>query len=163
MEIDRNGMEVLDRAECLNLLRSTPIGRVVVTLAALPAAFPVNFALMGEDVVFMTGRGTKLQAALRNAVVAFEADGFESMGHTGWSVLVQGHASEISDPSDQVQAHGAGLGAWVPKSPTEFVRVRSEVVSGRRLSIDAAAAYRCASSASVSLPLQERLETGRTA
>lgn len=142
MDIDRNGLEVLTRAECLNLLRSTPIGRVVVTIGALPAAFPVNFVLVGDDVVFKTGQGTKLQAAVTNAVVAFEADGFETFGHSGWSVLIQGHARELSNGAELTNADRARLGAWLPRSPTAIVRVASERVSGRKLDIDGAAAYR---------------------
>jgi hypothetical protein len=142
MEIDRNGMEILTRAECLKALRSTPIGRVVVTVGALPAAFPVNFVVVGDDVMFMTGKGTKLQAAVRNAVVAFEADGFDTFGHTGWSVLVQGRAAEESDPVRLAQAHRAGLGAWLPREATSAVRIETELISGRKLSLDGAANYR---------------------
>lgn len=52
MEIDRNGLEVLSRDECLRLLAGMRLGRVVVTEMALPAVFPVNYALTGADIVF---------------------------------------------------------------------------------------------------------------
>ena len=61
MEVDSTGLQVLSRAECLALLRDSLVGRVVVTDRALPAAFPVNFALLGEDVVFRTTAGSKLE------------------------------------------------------------------------------------------------------
>jgi len=135
-------MEVVSRREALQLLRSTPVGRVVVTIGALPAALPVNFVVVDDDVWFLTGAGTKLRAAIENAVVAFEADGFEGLGHTGWSVLVQGHATEVTDPAQVENARRAGLGAWLPSSPASLVRVASEIVAGRRISLASAADYR---------------------
>ncbi|MGI8807661.1 MAG: hypothetical protein ACR2KK_07440 [Acidimicrobiales bacterium] len=40
MEVDRTGLQVLSRAECLALLRDSLVGRVIVTDRALPAASP---------------------------------------------------------------------------------------------------------------------------
>ncbi len=75
MEIDRNGLEVLNREECLRLLRHATLGRVAITSGALPQVLPVNFRLFGDRIVFRTGLGTKLDAATSNNVVAFEVDG----------------------------------------------------------------------------------------
>ncbi len=36
MEVDRTGLQVLSRAECLALLRQSLVGRVIVTDRALP-------------------------------------------------------------------------------------------------------------------------------
>src|SRR6187401_2874753 len=66
MEIDRNGLEVLDRAECLRLLSTATLGRIGVQYGALPTVLPVNFVLDGCDIVIRTGRGTKLDAATDN-------------------------------------------------------------------------------------------------
>ena len=52
----------------------TTLGRVAVTMDALPAIFPVDFPLVGDEIVFLTGEGTKLSAARLGKVVAFEAD-----------------------------------------------------------------------------------------
>ncbi|MFC4907067.1 pyridoxamine 5'-phosphate oxidase family protein [Actinomadura gamaensis] len=70
--------DALGRAECLALMGSVPVGRVVFTEQALPAVWPAAFALDGQSVVFRTTVGTRLDAALRGgAVVAFETDAFE--------------------------------------------------------------------------------------
>lgn len=132
-QLDRNGLEVLSRAECLRLLARSPIGRVVVTDKALPAAFPVNFALLDEDVVFMTRGGTKLEMAAAEEVVAFEADEIDPSTQTGWSVLIQGWASQITDPDELARARALRLRPWAAGERLQFVRVRSEVMSGRRL------------------------------
>ena len=139
MQLDRNGLEVLSRAECLRLLARSRVGRVVVTDRALPAAFPVNFALLDEDVVFLTTAGSKLEAAEGEEVMAFEADEIDPVLHSGWSVLVQGLASVISDRDELAQARALGLEPWAPGGKFQFVRIRAELVSGRRLLPRAAA------------------------
>ena len=136
MEYDRHGLAVLSRDQCLGLLRSIRIGRVVVTIGALPAAFPVNFALMDDDVVFRTAPGTKL-SALDEAVVAFQADRFDPTAGIGWSVLVQGRASVVTDPEELERAGRLRIRPWLRSDRPLYVRIRSEVVSGRRLPADA--------------------------
>ncbi len=96
MNHDRNGLEVLSRPQCLELLDRSVVGRVVFTEAALPAALPVNFALLDGDIVFRTATGSKLAAALAKAVVAFQADDIDPAFETGWSVLVQGWATLLT-------------------------------------------------------------------
>ena len=133
MEMDRTGLEVLARNECLRLLRGSLVGRVIVTDRALPAAFPVNFALLDDDVVFRTTPGSKLEAASARAVVAFEVDDLDPVGQSGWSVLVQGLAGPVAGPVDLARAQALPLHPWAPGQRLEFVRIRSEIVSGRRL------------------------------
>jgi nitroimidazol reductase NimA-like FMN-containing flavoprotein (pyridoxamine 5'-phosphate oxidase superfamily) len=139
MNIDRNGLEVLNRQESLDLLRTVTIGRVLVTVAALPAAFPVSYALMGDEVVLGTGAGTKLHAAMANAIVGFEADTFDPLSRTGWSVMVTGHASEIEDPAEQAAAADLGLESWVRDASAHFVRISTQLVTGRRIPAETSA------------------------
>ena len=75
-------------------------------MQALPVILPVRYAVIGETVVFRTAPGTKLTAAMRRSVVAFEADRWDPCGAWGWSVLVQGVASEVTDPTLQAAARG---------------------------------------------------------
>ena len=133
MEIDRSGMEVLSRETSLRLLEGVPVGRVVVSEHALPVAFPVNFALLGGDIVFRTSTGSKLGAAMNRAVVAFEADCIDPDTCSGWSVLVQGWASLLTRPDELGVAEALGLHSWAPGTRGYFVRIHAEMVSGRRL------------------------------
>ena len=128
------GLELLSEAECLALVARRPIGRVAVSLGALPAVFPVNFCLVGRDVVFRTAAGTKLAAALRGAVVAFEVDDFDADGHRGWSVLIVGKAAEITG-SELVGLEPLPVQAWAPDVRDHVVRIESEFVSGRRITM----------------------------
>ena len=133
MEFDRNGLQVLSRDECLQLLAGAHVGRIALTVAALPVVFPVNFCLLDDDVVLRTGRGSKLAAATKRAVVAFEVDSFSPMDHSGWSVLVQGIADEIVSPEELHRATELPLRAWASDDLSHYVRVPTDLVSGRRL------------------------------
>ena len=96
-EIDRNGLEVLDRAECLRLLSHQTLGRIAFTSAALPCVLPVHFHLHDDTILVRTRRGGRLDAALQDAVVAFEVDDLDLVAHAGWSVAVTGVATEVTE------------------------------------------------------------------
>jgi nitroimidazol reductase NimA-like FMN-containing flavoprotein (pyridoxamine 5'-phosphate oxidase superfamily) len=129
-QVDRNGLEVLDRADCIRLLRTVSLGRLGVTVGALPTILPINFRIDGDRILFRTGVGTKLDAATRGAVVAFEADDFDPMYHSGWSVVVTGVAREISDPDDRAMDTTP---RWAPGQDERLVEVSMDEMSGRRL------------------------------
>jgi nitroimidazol reductase NimA-like FMN-containing flavoprotein (pyridoxamine 5'-phosphate oxidase superfamily) len=134
MEVDRNGLEVLGRDECLRLLRSATIGRVGTTIGALPTVLPVNFRVVGDRIVFRTTVGTKLDAATTNSVVAFEADAIDPMSHAGWSVVVTGIAREVTEPDELSALLAANIPFWAPTTDGHVVSIRTEMISGRRLS-----------------------------
>jgi nitroimidazol reductase NimA-like FMN-containing flavoprotein (pyridoxamine 5'-phosphate oxidase superfamily) len=129
---DRNGLEILSRSECMRLLESTPIGRVGVSIGALPVILPVNFAVVDGDIVIRTSAGTKLDAAAINLVVAFEVDGFDPVWHSGWSVLVQGVGEEVTDPDELQRLRHVRLAPWTGVNG-HFVRISTQILSGRRL------------------------------
>ena len=139
MEIDRNGLEILDREQCVRLLRTATLGRIALTAGALPVILPVNFHVVDDTVLIRTGRGTKLDAATRNAVVAFEVDDIDPVWHTGWSVVVTGVAREIADPSEATTA--AWLKAselvriprWALRGGERIIAISLEMISGRRI------------------------------
>lgn len=129
-EIDRNGLEVLDRADCIRLLGTVSLGRIGITVGALPTILPINFRVDGDRILFRTGIGTKLDAATRGAVVAFEADDCDPMYHSGWSVVVTGMARPVEDPDDRA-LHTTPR--WAPGHDERLVEVSIEEISGRRL------------------------------
>jgi hypothetical protein len=133
VEVDRNGLEVLDRRTCLRLLDSAQLGRLAITYGALPTILPINFRLVDERIVFRTGVGTKLDAATTNAIVAFEVDDLDPLSHTGWSVVVTGLAHEVTDPADRDRLDGARLPYWAPSVGDRIVAISTEMISGRRI------------------------------
>ncbi|MEJ5254973.1 MAG: pyridoxamine 5'-phosphate oxidase family protein [Acidimicrobiales bacterium] len=135
MEQDRNGMEILDRAECLGLLRTVPVGRVGLSVNALPVVLPVNFAYDAERnrIVIRTSEGGKLRAALLGAIVAFEADRIDPISHTGWSVLVRGVSSLITDPEEIGRLRRLPLRPWASDQSDHWVAISTDLVTGRRI------------------------------
>lgn len=133
MEVDRNGLEVLERHECLRLLALATLGRIGFTSAALPTVLPINFHLDGERILVRTGRGSKLDAALQNAVVAFEVDDFDPIDHSGWSVAVTGVATEVSDPAELDASRQEPIARWAPAGDEAVLAISTELLSGRRI------------------------------
>ncbi|MGA2037498.1 MAG: pyridoxamine 5'-phosphate oxidase family protein [Acidimicrobiales bacterium] len=127
------GVAVLEQDECLELLGRSSIGRVAVSMGAVPAVFPVNFAVLDQAIVFWTSTGTKLDAAMRNAVVAFEVDDVDALYHEGSSVLVVGIADELRDPALVERAKRLPLAPWAEGPREHVVVIRPEFISGRRI------------------------------
>src|SRR5688500_3080578 len=128
MPLIDNGLEILSPEQCHDLLRRSNVGRVAVTVAALPAIFPVNYALLDGDIVFLTGEGTKLRAAADRAVVAFQVDHFDESLGSGWSVMAIGVAEELTDPDEVRTAQQLGLRPFAAGDRSHFVRIRPEFV-----------------------------------
>ncbi len=126
-------LERLQRPECLRLLQKGLIGRVVYTYDAMPAAQPVNYALDGDEIIFRTGGGDKMKAAVNNAVVGFEVDEFDSAARTGWSVLAVGQAYHILDPERLASLESRIPPTWVSGHATYTVAVPITKLTGRRL------------------------------
>ncbi|HJT91296.1 MAG TPA: pyridoxamine 5'-phosphate oxidase family protein [Mycobacterium sp.] len=133
MTSPRQELEILDRQQSLELLQTVRVGRLVFTEDALPAVQPVNFRLFRDDVVIRVAGGTKLTAAARNFVVAFQADELDPDLRTGWSVTVVGHAQRITDVDELVEVSGTFVQPWVDGRRDHFIRILTERVTGRRL------------------------------
>jgi hypothetical protein len=97
VEEDPGHIIVLTRQECLQLLAQVDVGRVGVSMDALPVILPVHFAVNDEWVVFRSTLGPRLDTATLGAVVAFQADGYDPSRTSGWSVMLQGVAAAASD------------------------------------------------------------------
>ena len=130
-------LQSIPNEECSLLLAAGKVGRVGVSQGALPVVLPVNYAVLDGDIVIRTGAGTKLDAALAGAVVAFEIDHVDPVYHQGWSVLVQGRAHEVVDLEQLKRARALPLEPWAAGGGDRFVRIVSERVSGRRIALPA--------------------------
>jgi uncharacterized protein len=126
-------VQELTRAECFELLAVEHIGRVAVADEYGPVVFPVNFLLDRYTVVFRTEPGTKLHAATRGSRVCFEADGTDAAARTGWSVIVRGEITEVTDPAELARLRELPLPAWAPGARNHYVRILPAVLTGRRI------------------------------
>lgn len=132
----RSGLEVLSHDECVRLLAEHEVGRLVVVVRGAPHIVPVNYVFDGDAVVFRSDAGTKLDAGEGHRV-AFEIDGFDTAARTGWSVVVHGRASEITewdDPSVTAARSRLAPTPWAGGAKRHWVRVEADTISGRRIS-----------------------------
>jgi nitroimidazol reductase NimA-like FMN-containing flavoprotein (pyridoxamine 5'-phosphate oxidase superfamily) len=117
----------IDRTECLRLLAGGAVGRVVFTDAALPAALPVGYVLVGEEIVFRTPYGSRLAVAVVSAVVGFQVDDLDADTRQGWSVVGVGQAYEVID------ARLLAMLPWTGPDRGHVVAVPMECLSGSRM------------------------------
>jgi hypothetical protein len=111
--------ENLSRGECLRLMSTVGVGRIIYTRQALPAVELVNFTLDGGDIVIRTVRD-ELASAARDSIVAFETDHFCPQYKAGWSVTVIGRSREVAQP-EPVTGH------------EHLLHVAPEIVTGHAL------------------------------
>jgi uncharacterized protein len=133
MYSEGSALTQLPRDECLTLMASVPVGRVIYTRRALPAVELVNFAFDSGDIVLRTDPSGKLAAAVRGAVVAFEADCLDLANQAGWSVTAIGPSREVTDPGEIRRLKTIGLSSWAPGARDHFIRISPEILNGRHL------------------------------
>jgi nitroimidazol reductase NimA-like FMN-containing flavoprotein (pyridoxamine 5'-phosphate oxidase superfamily) len=124
----------LDPAEAMRLLASVGHGRVVFTRDALPAIRPVNHLVDDGRVIVRTRLTAKVSAAARSnadagVVLAYEADDLDPHRRLGWSVVVTGLATTVSDP-EQVARYEQLLHPWVNKVMDTVIAIEPEIVTG---------------------------------
>ena len=122
MSTDRFGITILEANICWELLRSSEVGRLAVSLGNHPDIFPVNFIVDHGTVVFRTAEGTKLAAAVLGESVAFEVDGYDAEAGEAWSVVVKGRAVEIERMRDVFDALDLPLFPWHAAPKPCFLR-----------------------------------------
>jgi uncharacterized protein len=126
----------LDHAECLRLLAATSLGRLAVNVEGWPPVIrPVNYVFdeSSQSIVFRSARGSKLTAVLLSTEAAFEIDGTDPDSDSGWSVIVIGTAEEVTQPSEVARLGRLDLRPLAPGDKPHWIRIRSTVVSGRRI------------------------------
>jgi uncharacterized protein len=130
---DSAGLVILEREECLRLLASVPVGRLVFTEHALPAITPVNFLVHDDAVVIPHDESGELAAAADGDVVAFEADEFDATTRSGWSVTVVGRTALVTDAALVTKLSALQFAEWASGECSRFTRIQVAHVAGRRI------------------------------
>jgi hypothetical protein len=121
-------LDVLSRAECLRLLPATGLGWVCYARSDRPRMVPVRFVVHEHEVVFGTGYGEGLAAAVQEPVMMLGVEALDPDTGTGWYVTVTGRARLVGDP-----LVNEGLPTTWPGEGPLLVGVPVEEISGRRL------------------------------
>ena len=99
--LDFSKLEDRSYDDCLALLSTAKVGRLAFVESGDPVVLPVNFAMDGSRVVFRTGRGSKLSAAVMHAPVCLEIDHWDEASRTGWSILAKGFSEHVTGPETE--------------------------------------------------------------
>jgi len=127
-------VEPMTEEECLALLATERVGRVSVSMSAMPVILPVRFSLVGRDILVAPGADPRVCDALTDTVVAFEAGHFDPADDRGWSVMVVGWSSRVDLAGHDIRAGSPPVASPAPAPGTdERVRMlRPSVMAGGR-------------------------------
>ncbi len=130
----RTGVTHIDRKECVALLGNDMVGRLAVLDGHTPVIIPVNYLVDGEDIVFRTDPGMKLDVGPRSPA-SFEIDGIDRNSRTGWSVVATGRLEEIThfDSRRWHRVHELPLEQWAGGPKEHWMRLVPDRITGRRV------------------------------
>ncbi len=130
---DRNLLQVLPLAECLELMDSASVGRLGFEVDGQPMILPVNHLRSGMQVGFRSADGAKVDAVRSVARVAFEVDGYDDETRTGWSVLGLGTA-RLANDIETSHFESGNLTPWADGVPRDhWIVIDLTHVTGRRV------------------------------
>jgi len=116
----------LSEQECWELLASASVGRLALSVRALPVILPAQYFLDGRRLVVCLGHHGLPERALDETVVAFAADSIDPVTRMGWLVQVQGRS---------VIPRGLRIDTdcgW-PASQAQVVQIEPGRISGQRM------------------------------
>ena len=124
--------EALGREQCLDLLESNHLGRVAWQAADLPQILPVTYATHQGSVYFRTTPDGILSELAQPTRVALEVDELDQQTRSGWSIVLHGRTSAVSEPDAVADLWAAdSLVPWAGGNRTLFICIRPDRVSGR--------------------------------
>lgn len=127
----------LDPAEAIRLLASIDHGRVVLNHQALPTIRLVNHLVDDRRIIVRTRLTATVSTAVRansgaGVVVAYEADELDPRRRAGWSVVVTGWATTITD-AERIASYERRLHPWVNMTMDTMISIQPEIITGIRI------------------------------
>lgn len=126
-------LEVLSAAQCREHLAAGGVGRFLFAADRGPVAIPVNYRVLGADIVFCTGGATSVIAGLQQPRVSFDVDHIDDALSEGWSVLVSGQARLMTEPAELEKAAALGIVPWAGGDRDTYIRIVVRDITGRRI------------------------------
>ena len=126
-------LEELSPAECRACLAPGGVGRFLFMAERGPVAIPVNYRMLGQDIVFRTGRTAGAAAGAQLPRVSFDVDHIDDALGEGWSVLVSGDAHLVTGPAELEQVTALGISPWAGGERDTYVRLTAREITGRRI------------------------------
>jgi len=84
--------ELIPEHLCWELLATVSVGRLALSVRALPVILPVQYYLDGRRLAICLGHHKIPEQSLNDVIIAFAADAIDPVTRSGWSVQVQGRS-----------------------------------------------------------------------
>ena len=124
--------EAIGRQQCLDLIESHHLGRIAWQAADLPQILPITYAMHQGSVYFRTLPDGLLAELAQPTRVALEVDELDQQTRSGWSIVLHGRTSAVSEPDALADLWAAdSLVPWAGGNRTLFICIRPDRVSGR--------------------------------
>jgi len=122
----------LSEQRCFELLGTTTVGRLGFMHGGRVQIIPVNYLIDGRDVVVRTSpHGLLSRLPESDEVIAFEVDYHDDLAGSGWSVLLNGSISTMTDDEIDAVAGADRIRPWAGGERTLPLRFRALTASGR--------------------------------
>ncbi|HUC58609.1 MAG TPA: pyridoxamine 5'-phosphate oxidase family protein [Streptosporangiaceae bacterium] len=129
-------MEELTKPQCLELMGSVQVGRLVFVHNARPAIRPVNHLVDGDLIVIRATTGaaitTEVSLGHHGMLVAYEADAIDMTRKVGWSVIAVGTAELITEQG-AADRYRSLIEPWVDDPADEVIAISTETIHGYRI------------------------------
>ena len=138
-EAGTGSVERLDEAQCMDLLSTGRIGRLIYNSRYGPVAVPSEYKIHEGSIVFRTYQVFFTEEDLRTGIaqaeyeVTLEVDQTDPDAREGWLVLVRGSAHHMDTEAERASIADIGLKSWVEGEPEHFIRVNPNEIGGQRL------------------------------
>jgi Pyridoxamine 5'-phosphate oxidase len=117
--------DVLSERECWRLLATVSVGRLALSVHALPVIVPVQYYLDGRRLAVCLGHIELPERSLDETIIAFGADSIDPVARSGWSVHVQGRSVIPRGPRIDTDC------GW--PAAAQVVEIETGRISGRRI------------------------------
>ena len=85
--------DLIPEHQCWQLLATASVGRLALSVRALPVILPVQYYLDGRSLLVCLGHHQIPERSLNQTIIAFAADAIDPATRSGWSVHVQGRSA----------------------------------------------------------------------
>jgi len=123
----------IDDEQCRGYLAGGGVGRVIFRSAGRPVALPVNFKMLGDDVIFRSENNGEVSAVASEEPVSFEVDRIDDAMSEGWSVLATGTMTPVRAVAQIHEVEALGIEPWAGGDRHTYFRLSVTKLTDKRI------------------------------
>lgn len=125
----------LDEADCLELIKTTTVGRIAFVGPDGLRLLPLNYHNLDDTIYFRTSEDSSLAVLARESLeVVFEVDYHDRLFQRGWSVLITGRSAPVDDPELRATLTSQ-VTPWAEGHRPVLVTITPSRITGRRVQV----------------------------